>query len=44
LALKALPIGLAHIVKSKRAVPRDTAVSFDDVGIERDHDVVRAPR
>jgi predicted homoserine dehydrogenase-like protein len=40
LALKALPIGLAHNVKLKRSVAKDTVVSFDDVELDRDLDVV----
>ncbi len=41
LDLHALPIGLAHNVKLKRAVKRDQIVSFDDVEIVNDLDVVR---
>jgi len=41
LALKALPIGLAHNVKLKRAVKKDQIVSVDDVEIVNDLDVVR---
>ena len=44
LALKGLPIGLANNVKLKRAVPRDQVVSFDDVDLERDLDVVTLRR
>ena len=44
LGLRALPIGLAHNVKLKRAVARDTVVSFDDVDLERDLDVVALRR
>ena len=40
LALKALPIGLAHNVKLKRPVARDAVVSFDDVELTNDLDVV----
>jgi predicted homoserine dehydrogenase-like protein len=40
LALSALPIGLSHNVKLKRAVAKDTIVSFDDVELVRDLDVV----
>ncbi|MFC7478450.1 NAD(P)H-dependent oxidoreductase [Dankookia sp. GCM10030260] len=40
LAAKALPIGLAHHVKLKRAVAKDTVVSFDDVEMVNDLDVV----
>ena len=44
LALKALPIGLAHNVKLKRPVARDTVVSFDDVELTNDLDVVNLRR
>ncbi|MFL9926393.1 flagellar biosynthesis protein FlgA [Herbaspirillum lusitanum] len=40
LALGALPIGLAHNVKLKRAVKKDTIVRFEDVELGRDMDVV----
>ena len=40
LAVGALPIGLAHNVKLKRAVAKDTVVCVDDVVLERDLDVV----
>ena len=40
LAARALPIGLAHNVKLKRPVAKDTVVSFDDVELDRDLDVV----
>jgi predicted homoserine dehydrogenase-like protein len=40
LDLKALPIGLAHNVKLKRPVKKDQIVSFDDVEIVNDLDVV----
>jgi predicted homoserine dehydrogenase-like protein len=40
LALKALPIGLAHNVKLKRPVARDAVVSYDDVELTHDLDVV----
>ena len=40
LSLKALPIGLAHNVKLKRAIERDQIVSFDDVELVDDLDVV----
>jgi predicted homoserine dehydrogenase-like protein len=36
----ALPIGLAHNVKLKRPVAKDTVVSFDDVELVNDLDVV----
>ena len=41
LELRALPIGLAHNVKLKRAVKLDQIVSFDDVELVADLDVVR---
>jgi predicted homoserine dehydrogenase-like protein len=44
LAFGGLPIGLAHNVRLKRAVAKDTMVSFDDVEIERDLDVVKLRR
>ena len=44
LALSALPIGLAHNVKLKRAVTRNTVVSFDDVELTNDLDVVSLRR
>ena len=40
LALRALPIGLAGNVRVKRAVAKDTIVSFDDVEITNDLDVL----
>ncbi len=40
LALGGLPIGLAHQVKLKRAVAKDQVVSFDDVELTNDLDVV----
>jgi predicted homoserine dehydrogenase-like protein len=40
LKIGGLPIGLAHNVKVKRAVAKDTIVCFDDVVLERDLDVV----
>ena len=40
----ALPIGLAHNVKLKRPVAKDTVVSFDDVELDRDLDVVELRR
>ena len=40
LALKALPIGLAHNVKLIRPVARDSVVSVDDVELVNDLDVV----
>jgi len=44
LAARALPIGLAHNVKLKRPVAKDTVVSFDDVELDRDLDVVDVRR
>jgi predicted homoserine dehydrogenase-like protein len=44
LAARALPIGLAHNVKLKRPVAKDAAVSFDDVELECDLDVVNLRR
>ncbi|MGX7705194.1 NAD(P)H-dependent oxidoreductase [Methylobacterium sp. Gmos1] len=44
LALGALPIGLAHNVKLKRAVARDQIVSVDDVELVNDLDVVALRR
>jgi len=41
LALGALPIGLAHNVKLKRAVKKDTVVRFEDVELSSDLDVVK---
>ena len=40
LALGALPIGLAGNVRLRRPVARDTIVSFDDVELKDDADVV----
>lgn len=40
LALGGLPMGLAHNVKVIRPVAKDTIVTFDDVVIERDLDVL----
>jgi len=44
LAARALPIGLAHNVKLKRSVAKDTVVSVDDVELDRDLDVVNLRR
>jgi predicted homoserine dehydrogenase-like protein len=44
LAAQALPIGLAHNVRLKRAVAKDAVVSFDDVELDRDLDVVELRR
>ncbi|WP_019998545.1 NAD(P)H-dependent oxidoreductase [Aureimonas ureilytica] len=44
LSLKALPIGLAHHVKLKRPIERDQIVSFDDVELVDDLDVVALRR
>ena len=41
LDMKALPIGLAHNVKLKRAIKKDQIVSFDDVELVNDLDVVK---
>lgn len=41
LAQGGLPIGLAHNVRLKRAVAQDTSVTFDDVELVNDLDVVR---
>ena len=43
-SLNALPIGLAHNVKVIRPVKKDTFVSFDDVEIVHDLDVVNLRR
>ena len=40
LELGALPIGLAHNVKLKRAMKKDQIVSFADVELVKDLDVV----
>ncbi len=40
LAARALPIGLAHNVRLRRAVAKDTVVSVDDVELVQDLDVV----
>ena len=44
LAAGALPIGLAHNVKLKRAVAKDTVVRFEDVELTKDLDVVALRR
>ncbi|MFM0052932.1 NAD(P)H-dependent oxidoreductase [Caballeronia grimmiae] len=44
LAMGGLPIGLAHNVRLKRPVAKDTIVRFEDVEIERDLDVVALRR
>ncbi|OWY28170.1 NAD(P)H-dependent oxidoreductase [Herbaspirillum robiniae] len=44
LAIGALPIGLAHNVKLKRAVAKDTIVRFEDVELLNDLDVVALRR
>lgn len=44
LRLRALPIGLAHHVKVIRPVARDTIVTFDDVELVNDLDVVAVRR
>jgi predicted homoserine dehydrogenase-like protein len=40
LAIGGLPIGLAHNVKLKRAVAKDSIVCVDDVVLDRDLDVL----
>ena len=40
LELRALPIGLAHNVKLKRPLKKDQVVSYDDVDLVNDRDVV----
>ena len=44
LAVGGLPIGLAHNVKLKRAVARDTIVSVEDVELVKDLDVLKLRR
>ena len=44
LAMGGLPIGLAHNVRLKRAVAKDQIVSFADVEIEHDLDVLALRR
>jgi predicted homoserine dehydrogenase-like protein len=44
LSMKALPMGLAHNARLKRAVARDTVISYDDVELADDLDVVRLRR
>lgn len=44
LSVGALPIGLAHNVKLKRAVAKDTVVRFEDVELVNDLDVVTLRR
>jgi predicted homoserine dehydrogenase-like protein len=44
LAIGGLPIGLAHNVRLKRPVAKDTIVRFEDVELERDLDVVALRR
>ncbi len=44
LALGGLPIGLAHNVRLKRAIAKDTAVTFADVELVNDLDVVALRR
>ena len=39
-ARNALPIGLAHHVRLKRPIVRDQVVSFDDVDLTDDQDIV----
>lgn len=40
LALRALPMGLAHNVRLKRPIRKDQIVSYDDVDLVEDRDVV----
>ena len=40
LALGALPMGLAHNVRLKRPIKKDQVVSYDDVDLVDDRDVV----
>jgi predicted homoserine dehydrogenase-like protein len=44
LALRALPMGLAHNVRLKRAIKKDQIVSYDDVDLVDDLDVVALRR
>jgi predicted homoserine dehydrogenase-like protein len=44
IAIGGLPIGLAHNVRLKRPVAKDTIVRFEDVELERDLDVVALRR
>jgi predicted homoserine dehydrogenase-like protein len=44
ISLRGLPIGLAHNVKLKRRVSRDTVVTFDDVELSGDRDIVAIRR
>jgi predicted homoserine dehydrogenase-like protein len=44
LGVRALPIGLAHHVKLVRPVKKDTIVTFDDVDMTADLDVVELRR
>ena len=44
LSVRALPIGLAHNARLKRAVARDKIVSYDDVELTTDQDVVSLRR
>ena len=44
LAIGGLPIGLAHNVRLKRPVAKDSIVRFEDVELERDLDVVALRR
>ena len=44
LDLRALPMGLAHNVKLKRAIKKDQIVSYDDVDLVNDLDVVALRR
>jgi len=44
LALRALPMGLAHNVRLKHAIKKDQIVSYDDVDLVDDLDVVALRR
>src|SRR3712207_2916471 len=44
LELGGLPIGLAHNVRLKRPVAKDSMVRFDDVELNRDQDVIALRR
>ena len=44
LTLRALPIGLAHHVRLKRPIRKDQIVSYDDVDLVEDRDVVTLRR
>jgi predicted homoserine dehydrogenase-like protein len=44
LAVGGLPIGLAHNVKLKRPISKDSIVGFDDVELDRDLDIIALRR